>query len=98
MSLRAKPCEKNPATNSETSPSRCSPRFRSSPLGASSASDISTTSGLSFMPCACVVKRLRSREQGEQIDDVVLGLVFHGNVLMCERVVERIPEELPHVR
>ena len=99
MSLRAKLCAKKPATNSETSPSRCRPRLRSPAVGASSASDISTTSGFSRMPSRrAVIQGLGAREERQQVDDVVLGLVLDRNALVGERGLQRIAEELPQVR
>ena len=45
-----------------------------------------------------LIERLRAGEQGEQIDHVVLGLVFDRQVLFGERALERVLEELAQIR
>ena len=42
-------------------------------------------------------ERLRVREHREQVDDVMLGVVAHLQVLVSECALQRIAEELAHV-
>ncbi len=45
-----------------------------------------------------VVQRLRAREQRQEVDDVVLGLVLDRELLALQGCVQRVAEELPQVR
>ena len=90
ISLRAKLCAKNPAMNSDTSPRRCRPRSRSGAVGASSASDSICTSGFEAHAVGGPLEQLlRAREQRQQIDDVLLSLVFDCHMLVRERALQR---------
>ncbi len=44
-----------------------------------------------------VEQRVTAREHREQVDDVLLGVVAHGEVLVPEREMQRVAEELAHV-
>jgi hypothetical protein len=44
-----------------------------------------------------LVKRFGAREEGEEIDDVVFGLIFDAQVLLGERALQRIAEELAQI-
>ena len=45
-----------------------------------------------------LVQRLRARKEREQIDDVLLGLFLYRHVLLGERPVYGVLEELPQIR
>jgi len=61
-SVRRELFPKNPAMNSETSPSRCKPRWRSPGEGASSASVSSTTKGFRRTPSGVRSNKASERE------------------------------------
>ena len=100
MSLRAKLRAKNPATNSETSPSRC--RAAIAVTGGRSLErfgqhETPAASGAG-PPEVVLVERLGTRKQSEQIDHVVLGLIFDREVLLLERAMQRVLEKLAQIR
>jgi hypothetical protein len=100
-SRRAKLCAKKPATNSETSPSRCSVRARCSLDPAAAASREHQRERLQSRTVRCrLEQRLRARKHRQQVHDVMLGVNVDLDVLARERIVHRVLEELaqvPHV-
>ena len=83
MSLRAKPSPKNPATNSDVSPTRRSIALRVSRFGAFGRGREQQRERLQAgTRLAAVVERFLAREQRQQIDDVVGGVIVGRHALL----------------
>ena len=99
ISLRAKPCAKNPAMNSETSPRRCRYAFALDRGGSLQCIRQHLHQRPQTHAVGCLLEQLLgAREDGQQVDDVLLGLVFDCHMLVRQRTLQCTVKVLAQAR